>query len=155
MTNINKIIVAGGDAPRNNASSQARVLDRLEKALNRDVPKWYVLAFEDQAEAPIFKDLIGARLLEVSLIKEKHFVPNNEPCVVLSILPPERLTDANWSIVKRFSANNCSSDTLLLVAQHIEETVKKISPIWRDNDFTQQGTYVVGKFVFHALLRSI
>ena len=152
MKHTNDIMAGGGDPPRFDESLRPTVLHRLASALNYDQPYWYFLAFEDQTTDPAFKTLLMAEASEVHFVEETLFPPRNEPGMVLSLLPPERVTDADWSVVKRFTENNSGNQFALLIGQKIAGSIKQASPIWRDKDFTQQGTYVVGEFIFQALL---
>jgi hypothetical protein len=143
MERTDNIMAGGGDPPRFDELLQPTVLQRLASASKCDHPNWYFLAYEDQTNDPAFKALLGAEASRVHFVRETLFAPNKEAGTVLSLLQPERVTEADWSVVKRFTAVNSLDSCALLIGQKIEESRKKASPIWRDNGFAQHGTYVI------------
>lgn len=149
-----KTIVAGEVNPlRQTAIDPNSVLHRLEVALRQKPTKWYLLAYEEQIMDREFKSILNSQTTNVQFNPEAQLSENSSSARVLSVVPPERMTKEDLSLIKEFCIRNTPSTASFMVGQTLKSPTVGNSPLWTDPTLRRRGTYAIGSFMFHSMQR--
>lgn len=144
----NSQVVFGRGVSSSKASSvQCRVLARLEKLLSLENPDWYVLMMAGDADDPEKQRLVSGEFAPL----ERG--PGSEAGLrfVVCFLSPKDVCHNQWAKIKVFHQDYGRLGSPIFIGHPAAQPIES-SPIWLDTGVARGATYVVERFLFHALV---
>jgi len=142
-----QVVYGRGVSPLGAASDLSRVLERFADLLSLERPEWYVLTLSGEAQSA---DKIGLVSHGFSALDDSAGTDDDQRLVVC-LLNPEQISRAEWSKIKEFHALLGRPGSPIFIG-HAVNLPLTASPVWLDKDIMRAGSYIVDKFLFHALV---